>query len=403
MTAPRSSELAEKDRGIGTEVAGLAPELKGAKKGQGQAPVLSASERFTAYAVDAFEVPGGREENWRFTPLRRLRGLHTDTVTFDGHATVEVEGAEAETVGRDDPRLGEGGVPADRVAAAAWSAFRTATVVTLDGTPAPVTVTVTGPGEGASAASHLQLRTTPFAEATVVLEQRGSGTLADNLEVVLAEGSRLTLFVTEEWADDAVHVGAHHFALGRDATLRTTTIALGGDLVRVSPTVAYRAPGGDAELTGLGFADAGQHLEQRLLVDHGEAHCRSRVNYKNALQGHGARTVWIGDVLIRNTAEATDTFELNRNLVLTTGARADSVPNLEIETGEIAGAGHASATGRFDDEQLFYLQSRGIPEDVARRLVVRGFFGEILSKITIPELRERLEAAIEAELAASSI
>jgi len=222
------------------EVAGLAPELKGAKKGQGQAPILSASERFTAYAVEAFEVPGGREENWRFTPLRRLRGLHTDTVAFDGHATVEVEGVEAETVGRDDPRLGEGGVPADRVAAAAWSAFREATVVTLDGTPAPVTVTVTGPGEGAAAASHLQLRTTPFAEATVVLEQRGSGTLADNLEVVLAEGSRLTLFVTEEWADDAVHVGAHHFALGRDATLRTTTIALGGDLVRVDfpdPTV----------------------------------------------------------------------------------------------------------------------------------------------------------------------
>jgi Fe-S cluster assembly protein SufD len=180
-------------------------------------------------------------------------------------------------------------------------------------------------------------------------------------------------------------------------------VALGGDLVRVSPTVAYRAPGGDAELMGLGFADAGQHLEQRLLVDHGESHCRSRVNYKNALQGDRARTVWIGDVLIRNTAEATDTFELNRNLVLTTGARADSVPNLEIETGEIAGAGHASATGRFDDEQLFYLQSRGIPEAAARRLVVRGFFGEILSKITIPELRERLESAIEAELAATDI
>ncbi len=398
------------------EVAGLAPELKGAKKGQGEPPVPSASERFTAYDVDAFEVPGGREENWRFTPTRRLRGLHNGTAVFDGTATVAVDGAPFETVGREDPRLGQGGVPADRVAAAAWSAFRTATVVTLDGTPAdapssaeaasgiaPVTVTVTGPGEGAVAAAHLQLRTTPHADATVVLVQRGSGTLADNLEVVLADGSRLTLVVTDEWADDAVHLGAHHFALGRDATLRATSVALGGDLVRVSPTVTYRAPGGDAELLGLGFADAGQHLEQRLLVDHGEPHCRSRVNYKNALQGDGARTVWIGDVLIRDTAEATDTFELNRNLVLTTGARADSVPNLEIETGEIAGAGHASATGRFDDEQLFYLQSRGIPEPIARRLVVRGFFGEILSKITIPELRERLEAAIEAELAATSI
>jgi Fe-S cluster assembly protein SufD len=180
-------------------------------------------------------------------------------------------------------------------------------------------------------------------------------------------------------------------------------VALGGDLVRISPTVTYRGPGGDAELVGLGYADAGQHLEQRLLVDHSQPHCRSNVLYKNALQGRkgtpDARTVWIGDVVIRAAAEGTETFEFNRNLVLTHHARADSVPNLEIETGEITGAGHASATGRFDDEQLFYLQSRGIPEDVARRLVVRGFFGEILSRITLPELRERLEHAVEAELA----
>jgi Fe-S cluster assembly protein SufD len=401
---PRSAELAEQDRGMGTaEVAGLAPELKGAKRGQGESPIPSAKDRFTSYDVAAFEVPSGREENWRFTPMRRLHGLHDGSAAFDGTATVTVEGGSAETVGRSDPRLGAGGVPADRIAAAAWSSFREATILTLDGTPPLVTVTVTGPGEGAVAASHLQIRTTPHAEATVVLVQRGSGTLADNLEIVVADGSRLTLVITEEWADDAVHVGAHHIALGRDATLRATSVALGGDLVRVSPTVAYRGPGGDAELIGLGFADAGQHLEQRLLVDHGEPNCRSKVTYKNALQGEKARTVWIGDVLIRSTAEATETFELNRNLVLTPGARADSVPNLEIETGEIAGAGHASATGRFDDEQLFYLQSRGIPEAVARRLVVRGFFGEILSKITIPELRERLEAAVEAELAVAPI
>ena len=103
--------------------------------------------------------------------------------------------------------------------------------------------------------------------------------------------------------------------------------------------------------------------------------------------------MWIGDVLIRAEAEGTDTYELNRNLVLTDGARADSVPNLEIETGEIVGAGHASATGRFDDEQLFYLQSRGIPEDEARRLVVRGFFADVIDKIGIPEVRDRLLAA----------
>ena len=387
------------------EVAGLAPELKGAKEGQGSKPLASASERFTSYDVEAFEVPSFREENWRFTPRRRLRGLEKLTA-FDAVPAVtvtEVAGARVETVGRDDARIGEGGVPADRVAAAAWSAFTEATVVTLDGTPEPVTITVTGPGEGVTAVGHLQVRTTPHTRATVVVENRGSGALADNLEVVVADGSTLRLIVTEEWADDAVHAGAHHYEIGRDATLRAVSVQLGGDLVRVTGTVDYRGPGGDAELLGLGYADAGQHLEQRLLVDHGVPNCRSNVLYKNALQGDGAHTVWIGDVLIRAAASSTETFEFNRNLVLTPGARADSVPNLEIETGEIAGAGHASATGRFDDEQLFYLQSRGIPEDVARRLVVRGFFGEILSKITLPELRERLEAAVEAELAITGV
>jgi Fe-S cluster assembly protein SufD len=388
-------------------VEGLAPELEGAKEGQGVVPQASAGERFTSYDVDAFEVPGGREENWRFTPLRRLRGLHDGSAPLDGTAVVEIagagEGVVVERVTRDDPRVGEGGVPADRVAAQAWSAAADVTLVTLDGTPEPLAVTVSGPGEGVTAAAHLQLRTRPFAQATVVLSHVGSGVLADNLEVVLGDGSRLTLVVTDEWADDAVHVGAQHLSLGRDATLTVIAVALGGDLVRSTPTVAFRGPGGDVELLGLGYADAGQHLEQRLLVDHSVPHCRSNVLYKNALQGDGAHTVWIGDVLIRAAAESTETFEFNRNLVLTEHARADSVPNLEIETGEIVGAGHASATGRFDDEQLFYLQSRGIPEDVARRLVVRGFFGEILARIPLPELRDRLEAAVEAELAVTGV
>jgi Fe-S cluster assembly protein SufD len=382
------------------EVAGLAPELAGAKEGQGSKPLASASERFTSYDVEAFEVPGGREENWRFTPMRRLRGLHDGSASFDGSAVVTAPGAE--TVGRDDPRIGDGGVPADRVAASAWSSFREATIVTVDGTPEPVTVKVAGPGEGAVAAGHIQIRTTPHSEGTVVVEFSGSGTLADNIEVVVADGSKLTLVVTEEWADDAVHVSAQHLSIGRDATLRATSVALGGDLVRISPTVKYRGPGGDAELAGLGFADAGQHLEQRLLVDHAEPSCTSNVVFKNALQGvkgvTDARTVWIGDVLIRATAENTRTFELNRNLVLTEHARADSVPNLEIETGEIAGAGHASATGRFDDEQLFYLMARGIPEGEARKLVVRGFFAELINKIPVEELRDRLGEAIERRL-----
>ena len=188
----------------------------------------------------------------------------------------------------------------------------------------------------------------------------------------------------QDWDDDAVHLSAHHARLGRDARLRHVVVTLGGDVVRITPTAAFTGPGAEVEMLGLYFADAGQHLEHRLFVDHAVPHCRSNVVYKGALQGESAHTVWVGDVLIRAAAEGTDTYELNRNLVLTDGARADSVPNLEIETGEIVGAGHASATGRFDDEQLFYLQARGIPEDEARRLVVRGFFAELIQQIGVP-------------------
>ncbi|BBZ75732.1 UPF0051 protein [Mycolicibacterium anyangense] len=368
-------------------------------------------EQFSSFDVDAFEVPGGRDEIWRFTPLKRLRGLHSGSAPATGAAQITVgeqPGVTVETVRRGDDRLGQGGVPADRVAAQAFSSFNAATVVTVArGTQveAPVEIVVTGPGEGATAYGHLQLRAEELAEAVVVIDHRGSGTYADNVEFVLGNAARLTVVWIADWADDVVHVNAQHARLGKDAVLRHVAVSLGGEVVRMAATVRYDGPGGDAELLGLYFADEGQHLESRLLVDHSQPNCTSNVLYKGALQGDpasakpDAHTVWVGDVLIRAEATGTDTFEVNRNLVLTDGARADSVPNLEIETGEIVGAGHASATGRFDDEQLFYLQARGIPEEQARRLVVRGFFGEIIAKIAVPDIRDRLTDAIERELA----
>jgi Fe-S cluster assembly protein SufD len=186
--------------------------------------------------------------------------------------------------------------------------------------------------------------------------------------------------------------------LGRDARISHTVVTLGGDLVRIVPSVTYAGRGGDAELNGLYITDAGQHQEHRLFVEHSAPDCRSRVLYKGALQGDEAHSVWIGDVLIDPTATGTDTYEYNRNLVLTDDARADSVPNLEILTGEITGAGHASANGRLEDIHLFYLMARGIPFEEARRLVIRGFFGELLDKIEIDTVRERVAEAVEAEL-----
>jgi Fe-S cluster assembly protein SufD len=371
---------------------------------------INKGEQFTSFDVDAFEVPHGRDEIWRFTPLRRLRGLHDGSAPATGNARIDVTerpGVTTEIVRRGDERLGQGGVPADRIAAQAFSSFNSATIVSVDkgATPEdPIEIAVTGPGKGATGYGHLQVRVGELAEAVVVIDQRGSGTYADNVEFVVGDAARLTVVSIADWADDAVHVSMHHAALGKDAVLRHVAVMLGGDLVRLTARVRFDAPGGDAELLGLYFADDGQHLESRLLIDHAQPNCRSHVLYKGALQGDphskrpDAHTVWVGDALIRKEAVGTDTFETNRNLVLTDGARADSIPNLEIETGEIIGAGHASATGRFDDEQLFYLQARGIPEDQARRLIVRGFFGEIIGKIAVPAVRARLTNAIEHEL-----
>jgi Fe-S cluster assembly protein SufD len=372
-------------------------------------PDVSKGERFRSFDVEAFEVPGGREEDWRFTPMKRLRGLHDGSAVASGKTLVElstVDGAAAETVDRGDSRLGEAGTPGDRIAAQAFSSFDQATIVTVakeTKLAEPLVITVTGPGEDKVAYGHLQIRAERFAEATVVVDHRGSGVYADNVEFIAGDGAKLDVVVIADWSDDAAHVSAQHIKLGRDASFKHTVVTLGGDLVRLTPTVTFSEPGATVELDGLYFADEGQHQEHRLFVDHAVPHCKSNVVYKGALQGNGAHTVWIGDVLIRAAAESTETFELNRNLVLTEGARADSVPNLEIETGEIVSAGHASATGRFDDEQLFYLQARGIPVEQARRLVVRGFFHELLMKIAVPEVRERLERAIEVELEAVGV
>jgi len=362
---------------------------------------------------DDFAVPTGREEEWRFTPLNKLRKLHADAPLGSSGVTVAVEAAPELVVEKQDyserVRLAPHRrfLPTDRISARAFAAVvegtgTEATVITVPKetvASAPTYVRVTGSGTETAAAGHLVIDVQPYGRATVVIDQRGSATYADNVEIHVADGGDLTVVALADWADDTVHVSHHQATLGKDAHLAHFAVTLGGSLVRLSPTVRYAAPGGDAELHGIAFADAGQHLEHRLFVDHDTPNCRSRVGYKHALSGDGARTVWIGDVLIRPEATGTDTYEFNRNLVLTDGAHADSVPNLEILTGEVVGAGHASTSGRLEDEHIFYLQARGIPFEEARRLVIRGFFGELIAKIGVPELEERITSAIEEELA----
>ena len=369
-------------------------------------PDSSRAGRLTSYKLADFKPLTGMEEDWRFTPLKRLRGLHTEVLAGAAPAVsvTAPDSIRVETVGRDDRRIGSAAIPEDRVSANAWENFTGATVITVPSevqVEGEVSVLLTGQGTEASA-QHVVIVAEKFSKSVVVLDHQGTAVVSENIEILVEDGAQLTVISLQEWNDDAVHASSQQAKLGRDAKFKHIVVSLGGDLVRVTPSARFTAPGAEVELFGLYFADAGQHLEQRLFVDHAVANCKSNVLYKGALQGRNAHTVWVGDVLIRKEAEGTDTYEANRNLVLTDGARADSVPNLEIETGLIAGAGHASATGRFDDQHLFYLMARGIPEEVARRLVVRGFLNEIIQKINVPAIEERLTEAVERELAATN-
>ncbi|MDO8107495.1 Fe-S cluster assembly protein SufD [Isoptericola sp. b441] len=376
----------------------------------GLVPEASRAARLTSFDPADFPVPTGREEEWRFSPMDRLAPLFDaagEGLREGGVQVTVVNPPEVgvEIVGRDDPRLGSVGRPGDRTAVTAWHGFTDATIVTVPPqTVASSATSVRVEGldrTGEPTAAHLMVHAGELSEAVVVIDHVGAATLTETVEIQADDGAHLTVVSIQDWEPGSVHAAAHRLSVGRDATVKHVVVTLGGDVVRITPDAGFTGEGGDVQALGLYFADADQHQEHRLFIDHNQPSCRSRVTYKGALQGDGARTVWVGDVLIQAHAEGTDTYELNRNLVLTDGARADSVPNLEIETGEIEGAGHASATGRFDDEQLFYLMSRGVHEIDARRLVVRGFFAELIGQVGVPEVEERLLAAIEDELAAS--
>ena len=369
-------------------------------------PIQTRSERPKSTKLADFDEISTREEQWRYISADRLGGLDQDSLDeFSGDIEAKLaDGVESSWIDSDHKLFGAAGIPEDRVAAAGWEAAKAAYLVSIPGSAAnsaQSTLTITSISAD-PAALHIIVEAKKGSDAVVVIDHRGDATLSENIEFVLEDEAKLTVVSIQDWNAGSIHNGAQYAMLGRNSNFKHVMVTLGGAVVRMTPSAYFGAPGGDAALYGLYFADAGQYLEHRIFVDHSAPNCKSRVTYKGALQGAKAHTVWVGDVLIRAAAEGTDTYELNRNLLLTDGARADSVPNLEIETGQIQGAGHASASGRFDDEQLFYLQARGLSELEARRLVVRGFLMEVVQQIGVPELEERLAASIEDELERSA-
>lgn len=365
-------------------------------------PLQIRSDRPSSKSVSDFEAISPLQDLWRYLQPNQLNGLDSDVlgeyeseVSFVSTAEVKISWIES-----TDSRVGSIGVPEDRVAAAAYTnASKTLLIEVAENAEVkePVVVKIAATRSTPSAL-HILVLAHKFSNSTLIVEHHGLGNLAEIIEIDVQDEAKLNIVSVQNWDKGSAHVSAHFSKLSRNSFLRHSIASFGGDLVRITPVTTFTGPGAEVEMNGVYFASAGQHLENRPFVDHAAPNCKSRVTYKGALEGNKAHTVWIGDVLIRVVAEGTDSYELNRNLLLTDGARADSVPNLEIETGQIEGAGHASASGRFDDEQLFYLQARGITVDDARRLVVLGFLVDILQRTGVEELVERLTSIVEEKL-----
>lgn len=357
-----------------------------------EAPPTDLAPRTRSNDPEDFPLPSGREEEWRFTPLDGIR----DFLDVHDWPTLGVASSSPYvSVGPvdDDSRA------VDRPAAVARHGVTQAVVVTIpDDYASPEPIDLTLVSTGPSSVGHVILTCGRGAVATVVIRHAMSADTGGTIVTKVGAGADLTVLSLMDGDGSSRHMWQWQSIVGRDAALHALNVTMGGAFVRMCPTVEFAGPGGSVDVAGAFLVQGAEYQEHRVFIDHNQPHCSSNVIYKGALSGEASHSVWVGDVLVRRDAIGIDTYELNRNLLLNDGPRADSVPNLELETGDVVGAGHASATGRFDDEQLFYLESRGIPEGLARQLVVRGFFVDVLARISDESLRREVLGSIESRI-----
>jgi Fe-S cluster assembly protein SufD len=217
------------------------------------------------------------------------------------------------------------------------------------------------------------------------------------VELVIGDGAHVRYVALQEWGDGVQHLAVQRARLGRDARLRCLGVAFGGSLARAEVEVELEGDGSAAELLGVYFGAGEQHIDHRSIQLHQGSRSSSDLLYKGALRD-ASSAIYTGTVIIGQDAHQCDAYQTNRNILLSDRAKAMSVPNLEILTNDPTRCGHAASVGPVSEDELFYLQSRGIPRDEAERLIVFGFFNEVLDRIDLPEIRDGLERSIEAEL-----
>lgn len=216
------------------------------------------------------------------------------------------------------------------------------------------------------------------------------------VELVLRDGAQVRYVTLQEWGRNVWEIGAVRSDLAKDATLRSLLVGLGGTLSKVNVESVLRGPGASSEMLGLVFGDGRQHFDYHTLQEHAAPHTFSDLLYKNAVKDR-ARSVFSGMIRVHKGAQKTNAFQANRNLILSEGAKADSIPNLEILANDLR-CTHGSATSRLNEEHLFYLMSRGLPRHEAVRMVVEGFFAELFDRVPLERTKARLQAAVAAKM-----
>jgi Fe-S cluster assembly protein SufD len=215
-------------------------------------------------------------------------------------------------------------------------------------------------------------------------------------EIYVGDGAHVRYASIQEWGSGVTHLGIQRATVGRDAEFRSLAIGFGASLARAEAETVLAGPGGFSEMLGVFFADGTQHFDHRSVQDHAAPQCTSDLLYKGALRD-SSRAVYSGWVHVRPGAQKTNAMQTSRNIVLSEHAKADAIPNLEIEANDVR-CGHAASVGPVEEETVFYLESRGIPRAEAERLIVTGFFQEVLDRVGLPEVRRNAELAIQEEL-----
>ena len=249
-----------------------------------------------------------------------------------------------------------------------------------------------------------------FPRLLVVAEENSSVTLIESFvstrnqhyftnavaEVVLKEGARLEHYRMQRESDKAFHTSITSASLGRHSSYDTTSINLGGRLSRHDVSVVLDHEGAECRVDGLYLIGSDQHTDTHSVIDHQQPHCTSHQLYKGILDGN-ARAVFNGKIFVREGAQKTDAMQTNKNLLLSQHARVDTKPQLEIYADDVKCA-HGAAVGQIDQEELFYLQARGINPELGRNLLTYGFAEEVIGKIKIDSIRSQLDEVVLQQL-----